>query len=1123
MALTGATALAGSFTSDFSNPNQSGFTLLSNDATRPNGDIFAPVIEDGHLVLAYNEINEQGAILLDDFDGGQTIESFTAKFKLQIGPGSGNAADGTAFCFGPDVATGATFSEEGIGNGIIVSFDIYDNGAAEAPAVDVKYAGATIGHTAFAKADMVTGKMEDVVIQLKRNGTLNVAYKGQILYTNLVLPGFVPTAGQFVIGSRCGGESAAQWLDDLNVQTVIAGAAVMPTVTTQPQSQTIPEGADVTFGIGFDGTAPISFQWYKNSTAIDGATNTTVTLTKVSYTDNNAKLKCEVTNDAGTKASQEATLTVTQDKTAPTLVSAKGSTDFLGVVVSFSEPVSEATGADKNNYSIAGLTISAAAVVGDGTKVALTTSQQAEGFPYTLVVNNIKDRAVTPNTIAANSQVSFRTFVFALGSVLHKKYINVDDGTGASPDNLFNDARFPNAPDRVDIEPMWEYPAGGAGRVAADPLRNYFDTIEGYFIPATTGDYVFFTCGADRWWLYLSTDADPANKYMVAAEPGGWTNARDWNTGQGGTDMSRSRSDQSTFNVWPDAPTIHLTAGKRYYMLSVHHDPSWCGADDFAATFKLESEADPLNGDAPRLAGNLVGTYLDPNGSSVTISEQPADITVQQGLGATFTVAATGTSVYGGTVTYQWQKQAQGAATWTDIAGATLASYTTPATSLADSGTKYRAICKVPAINEPSASATLTVVADTFAPKLAGVGSIIRNGVLEIGVGFDENVDPATAGTTGNYTLSKGTITGIRYAKYDHAEASGIKLGTAGPFYGAAVVLTTSGLTGGDNVTLTVKNIKDTLGNAMSAAGESKAFKVTSKMKYAFVGGDDYLQGELNGMNINPDPALWVDDVVALSDKDFDLIGSGTSNWGNYDELTLAYEEVTGDFDKVVRVEFQDPTSQWSRAGLCATSGADEGKSRADVTAGYAMSKRFLLRVNTAIMWNGVPGNNMNECYCRPSDGGVYADTGASAGSPAYPNAWLRMSRKGQLFTAYYSANGVDWTSYYSYTYVAPNTMPNTVLVGPYYCPELNNNGAGEGIGHSAVGKFRDYGDFSVSKPPGKMTITTGGTGLAVTWEGDGTLQSAAAVTGPWTDVGTAKPYNTSATGSAVYYRVKGK
>jgi len=43
---------------------------------------------------------------------------------------------------------------------------------------------------------------------------------------------------------------------------------------------------------------------------------------------------------------------------------------------------------------------------------------------------------------------------------------------------------------------------------------------------------------------------------------------------------------------------ITLTNGQRYYMLQVHYDPSWSGADDFAATYKTPS--DPIRRMATR-------------------------------------------------------------------------------------------------------------------------------------------------------------------------------------------------------------------------------------------------------------------------------------------------------------------------------------------------------------------------------------------------------------------------------------------------------------------------------------------------------------------------------------------
>lgn len=74
-------------------------------------------------------------------------------------------------------------------------------------------------------------------------------------------------------------------------------------------------------------------------------------------------------------------------------------------------------------------------------------------------------------------------------------------------------------------------------------------------------------------------------------------------------------------------------------------------------------------------------------GVQPTITQQPINRAVTAGQSATFTVAATAPSQ----LSYQWQRAAAGAAQFADIAGATLASYTTPPAALADDGSRYRA------------------------------------------------------------------------------------------------------------------------------------------------------------------------------------------------------------------------------------------------------------------------------------------------------------------------------------------------------------------------------------------------------------------------------------------------
>ena len=304
---------------------------------------------------------------------------------------------------------------------------------------------------------------------------------------------------------------------------------------------------------------------------------------------------------------------------------------------------------------------------------------------------------------------------------------------------------------------------------------------------------------------------------------------------------------------------------------------------------------------------NLEASQLLRNSASY---RQPADAQIQESRKASFSVAATSQTIGSPDIPaiyYQWQKQAPGASSFTDIAGATSSGYATGKLTAADNNTQFRCVVSVIGFSTNSVAAKLTIVPDTFPPQITGVGSLQKtSGAIEIGIGFDEELDPVSAGTASNYKLSSGMVTGVRFEKYV------TEVG--------AVVLATSGLTPGANTTVTVTGVKDLKGNTMAAT--QKPVSITSRLKWAAVGGDDYIQA-------GGSAAIWPDDAVAISDRDFDLVSSGSANWDNYDEITFAYESVTGDFDKVVRVEYQDPTSQWARAGLMARAALDEGVDRA--------------------------------------------------------------------------------------------------------------------------------------------------------------------------------------------------
>ena len=83
-----------------------------------------------------------------------------------------------------------------------------------------------------------------------------------------------------------------------------------PTITAQPANQSVTEGQTATFAVTATGTAPLSYQWQKGTSAISGATSASYTTPPTTTGDDGSQFKVVVSNSAGNKTSNTATLTV---------------------------------------------------------------------------------------------------------------------------------------------------------------------------------------------------------------------------------------------------------------------------------------------------------------------------------------------------------------------------------------------------------------------------------------------------------------------------------------------------------------------------------------------------------------------------------------------------------------------------------------------------------------------------------------------------------------------------------------------------------------------------------------------------------------------------------------------
>src|SRR6266478_1162499 len=95
--------------------------------------------------------------------------------------------------------------------------------------------------------------------------------------------------------------------------------ATLPSITTQPASQTVTAGQTAAFTVAATGTAPLTYQWKKNGTAVSGATSSSYTTPATTSSDNGAQFTVVVSNSAGSITSNAATLTVSAAAVAPSI------------------------------------------------------------------------------------------------------------------------------------------------------------------------------------------------------------------------------------------------------------------------------------------------------------------------------------------------------------------------------------------------------------------------------------------------------------------------------------------------------------------------------------------------------------------------------------------------------------------------------------------------------------------------------------------------------------------------------------------------------------------------------------------------------------------------------------
>jgi fibronectin type 3 domain-containing protein len=374
-------------------------------------------------------------------------------------------------------------------------------------------------------------------------------------------------------------------------------------------------------------------------------------------------------------------------------------------------------------------------------------------------------------------------------------------------------------------------------------------------------------------------------------------------------------------------------------------------------------------------------------------------------------------------VSYRWYKN--DGSGFTVVPDATNANLTIALAQLSDAG-DYRLVATNYAGSVTSLTATVTVLVDNDPPVMVSVGSVDGRSV---GVCFDEllNTTPDSyALDPFNWAISddEGDANVLPFELTLRPDGKSLELpidvSARAPLHGAIHVHCLAGA-----------DLKGNFGESMQTGRVSGLIR--SDVGYDLT---------------RPTPGS----TFTCKDGEFDVLAGGNDIWNNADQGHLTVQSRSNEWDVIVRVASLTLPDPISKAGLIARQSFDSN------------SPSLYLSVNPP-----PPGRDQGEAGARTTVGGAtafWAPIETNYVPAGIPNAWQRMTRAGNLFTAYHSSNGVDWVLFAQTTQAFTDPM----LVGLGTTAHNTTNG----LVNAQYRNFHFVAGPTVTANPTNLTVNRG-------------------------------------------------
>ncbi|MBI4663155.1 MAG: immunoglobulin domain-containing protein [Verrucomicrobia bacterium] len=420
----------------------------------------------------------------------------------------------------------------------------------------------------------------------------------------------------------------------LVIQFTEPAQATAPSITVQPQSQSVVAGGTASFSVTAAGTNPLAYQWKFNENDLAGATSATFTLNNVQPA-NAGAYTVAVSNSAGSVTSAAATLAVTAPATPPAITQqpqsqsvTTGANVTFTVAATGTEPLSfqwKLNGADLPGATSATLTLS--------------NVQSANAGEYAVVITNAAGSATSSTAALTVNQPTPPSLAVSDTAVT--------EGNSGTINAVFIISL--SAPSSQTVSVSFATIDGTA--TGGNDYQSASGTLT--FLPGETNQTIIVQIIGD-------TVVEPDESFSVSL-----SNAVNASIARGQASGTILNDDSPlSITTHPQSQTVTLGGTVSFTATAVgsgtlRYQWKFNGADITGAT----NSTFTLSNVQPSNAGNYAVAVTDSGGSAtsalatltvlvpVTITQQPMSQTVEAGASVTLSISATGTEP----LAYQWR------------------------------------------------------------------------------------------------------------------------------------------------------------------------------------------------------------------------------------------------------------------------------------------------------------------------------------------------------------------------------------------------------------------------------------------------------------------------------------